>query len=333
MSPTEFLEKLEVEELKSVYFLYGEERFYISEIIRVLKRKIFTEKNEDLNIEVFDAKISALDDWLRAANTLSLFGGRKMVLVRDLQTALFDKKSAEPLLDYIGNPAIGTCLVLTSDKVDRKRKLDKMLVGLKTAVDCSNFSEAILPRWLQSRAKSMGVQLSPNTARMMVDRVGSRPGLLAMELDKLIAYAGDEKKLDETSVGEVVGFFKLENVFELTKALKERNPIEALRLLGKQLHHGEEPLKILGAIIWQFRFIWEVKHHMQRRLPAEQIAKAMNSRPFIVEKTLPFAKGFSQRELRAGFGSLLEADWALKNSGGQPERIMKGLVLNLCSGF
>tara|TARA_B100000686_G_scaffold320175_1_gene371563 strand:- start:13721 stop:14722 length:1002 start_codon:yes stop_codon:yes gene_type:complete len=332
MTPSELIGKLGIEEPDSLYFLFGEERFYHEEIIRALKKKIITEENEEFNFEVFEAKSARVDEWLGAANTFSFLGGRKLVVVRDLHAALLDKNSSEPLLSYIERPAAKTCLVLTADKVDRKRKLDKTLTSLKTAVDCSAPVESVLLGWLQSRAQTCGFELSANAARMIVDLVGAKPGLLAVELEKIFTYAGEIKKIDETLASEVVGAFKLENVFELTNALKKKDHAEALRLLRRQLNHGEEPLKILGAIIWQFRFIWEVRYYVKNRLSAVQIANVMGSRPFIVKKVIPFSKMFSQKDLRAGFESLFHADKELKTSGMEPERIMEGLVLRLCSG-
>ena len=168
-------------------------------------------------------------------------------------------------------------------------------------------------------------------ARAMVDLLGPKPGLLASELEKVMIYAGASKTIDAALAGDVVGAFKLENVFNLTDALKSKNLGKALWLLANQLKHGEEPLKILGAIIWQFRFIWEVRHHMLRQLPAAQIARAMGSRPFVVEKAMPFAKAFSQQELRKNFEDLSHADRELKTTGREPDRVLEGLILKLCS--
>ena len=170
-----------------------------------------------------------------------------------------------------------------------------------------------------------------NAARAMVDQLGSKPGLLASELEKVITYAGASKEIDAALAYEVIGACKLESVFELTGALKSKNPGKALQLLGNHLKHGEEPLKILGAIIWQFRLIWEVKYHMLNKSSAQQIARAMDSRPFVVEKAMPFAELFSQRKLRKVFENLYQADMELKTSSREPEIVLEGLILKLCS--
>ena len=165
----------------------------------------------------------------------------------------------------------------------------------------------------------------------MVERVGLKPGLLAGELDKVITFAGKEKSIDEPTVMEVVGETRLEKIFDLTDALKTKNPSKALRILRNHLEHGEEPVKLLGMIAWQFRLIWEVKHHQTTGTPPSRIAQKMGVAPFQAEQALRYTGKFSEGQLRDGFRSLFRADRELKGSGKAPEGILETLVLSICS--
>lgn len=330
MTADELIRNIENAEASPAYFLYGAERFYQNEILQALTRKLITPDNREFNLEMFDAKTSSVADWIGSAQTFSFLGGQKLVIVRNLHEAVPDKTAAQTLLDYFDAPSPDSCLVITTDKVDRKRKLDKALTRLKTAVDCSAPAEPALLPWLKNRAASLKYKLSSDAARMMVDRVGAKPGLLAAELEKLVTFAGDEKDINETMVRDLVGYSKLENVFALTEALKNKNAATAIRLLRNQLEHGEEPLKIFGAIAWQFRVIWEVKHHMQQRVPKKDIARKMGANPFVVDKAVRHTAQFSPRDLRRGFDGLFQADRELKTSGKNPELILESLILKLC---
>ena len=143
-------------------------------------------------------------------------------------------------------------------------------------------------------------------------------------------YAGNNKSVSERDIAEVVGESKLENVFALTDALKEKNPEKALHLLNNQMDHGEEPIKILGTLSWQLRMIWEVKHYQQKNLPAGQIAKAMGANPFVVEKALQHTRRFSTQQLRKGYLELVKTDRSLKSTSMDPVAVMQTLILNLC---
>ena len=330
MTPDKLLLQISKGQIEPFYFLYGPEIFYQTEIIQTLIKQWITDDNRDFNLETFDAQESTVNHWLGSAKTLSFLGGIKLVIVRNLHDAIPQDKEAQALIDYAENPIPEACLVVTSNKVDRKRKLFKILTGLKTAIACEAPKENELINWLRKRAEESNYSLSSNAARVLINRVGARPGILAKELEKTLLYAGANKSISEKDVAEVVGESKTENVFALTEALKTKNPETALRLLNNQINHGEEPIKILGTIAWQFRMIWEVKHYQKKNLPSGQIAKSMGANPYVVDKALQHTGRFSTKQLRTGYLELAKADRSLKSTSQDPLAVMQTLVLNLC---
>ena len=330
MTPDKLLLQISKGQIEPFYFLYGPEIFYQTEIIQTLIKQWITDDNRDFNLETFDAQESTVNHWLGSAKTLSFLGGIKLVIVRNLHDAIPQDKEAQALIDYAENPIPEACLVVTSNKVDRKRKLFKILTGLKTAIACEAPKENELINWLRKRAEESNYSLSSDAARVLINRVGARPGILAKELEKTLLYAGANKSISEKDVAEVVGESKTENVFALTEALKTKNPETALRLLNNQINHGEEPIKILGTIAWQFRMIWEVKHYQKKNLPSGQIAKTMGANPYVVDKALQHTGRFSTKQLRTGYLELAKADRSLKSTSQDPLAVMQTLVLNLC---
>ena len=330
MTPEKLILQISKGQIEPFYFLYGPEVFYQTEIIQTLLKQSITDDNRDFNLETFDAQESNVNHWLGSAKTLSFLGGIKLVIVRNLQDAIPQDKEAQALIDYAENPIPEACLVVTSNKVDRKRKLFKILTGFKTAIACEAPKENELISWVRKRAEESNYSLSSNAARVLVNRVGARPGILAKELEKTLIYAGANKLISEKDVAEVVGESKTENIFALTEALKTKNPETALRLLNNQINHGEEPIKILGTIAWQFRMIWEVKHYQKKNMPSGQIAKAMGANPYVVDKALQHTSRFSTQKLRSGYLELVKDDRSLKSTSQDPLAVMQTLVLNLC---
>lgn len=329
MTPEDLYKKITQGITEPFYFLFGPETFYHVEAIRSLTKKWINEDNRDFNLETFDARTSTVNQWLGSAKTLSFLGGTKLVIVRNLHDAIPKDDEAQALIDYCADPIAEACLIITADKVDRKRKIYKALTKIKGAVVCEAPKENVLVSWVQTRARSQGYAMSMNAARALVNRVGARPGVLAQELDKTLMYVGKNKEVSEKDVQEVVGETKLETVFSLTDALKNKNPHKALQLLQNQLDHGEEPIKILGTIAWQFRVIWEVKHYQQRNIPSGQIAKAMGANPFVVEKALQHTRKFSTQQLRHSYTQLTKADRSLKSTSQDPVAVMQTLILAL----
>lgn len=332
MTPDQWLEQIEQGSLGPLYFLHGEETFYHTQIVHALLQKLITPDNREFNLESFDAKSSSVQDWISATKTLSFLGGTKVVIVKNLHEITLQPRETDLLLDYTNHPAPDTCLILTANKIDRKKKLFNALGKCSWAVNCQAPNEPLLLSWIKKRAKSLGYNLSADAARRMVERTGLKPGLLAAELEKVTTYAGKNASISEADVMEMVGDVKLENAFALTEALKERNAEKAIRLLHNQLDHGEDPIKILGTVVWQFRVIWEVKHYRSQKLPTAKIAQEMGAKPFLVEKAVKYTDNFTQQDLASSFASLTQADRELKSSGNSPQGILEALVLKLCCG-
>ena len=331
MTPKEFHQKISQGKAEPFYFFYGLETFYHVEAIRSLTKKWINADNRDFNLETFDARTSKVNDWIGSAKTLSFLGGNKLVIVRNLNEEIPKDEDAESLINYCKNPIVDACMVITADKVDRKRKLYKALTQAKGAVVCEAPKENVLATWVRDRAKERGYTMTINAARALINRVGERPGILAQELDKTLTYSGTKHTVSEKDVQEVVGETRLENIFSLTDALKNKNPHKALQILKNQLDNGEEPIKIMGAIAWQFRVIWEVKHYQKRNIPLGHIAKAMGANPFIVKKALQHTKKFSTQQLRRSYLQLTQADRSLKSSSQNPLAVMQTLILGLTS--
>ena len=331
MTPEEFHQQIRKEKTEPFYFFYGLETFYHIEAIRSLTKKLINAGNREFNLETFDARVSKVNDWIGSVKTLSFLGGTKLVIVRNLHEAIPKDEDAESLINYCKNPIVDACMVITADKVDRKRKLYKALTKAKGAVVCEAPKENMLAKWVSDRAKTKGYTMTINAARALINRVGARPGILAQELDKTLIYSGKKKAVSEKDVQEVVGETRLENIFSLTDALKNKNSHKALQILQNQLDNGEEPIKIMGTIAWQFRVIWEVKHYQQKNIPSGQIAKAMGANPFVVEKALQHTKKFSTQQLRLSYLQLVQADRSLKSSTHNPLAIMQTLILGLTS--
>ena len=331
MTALELIQQLESGTTHPVYFLYGEEDFFQRELVGALTRRWITPENRDFNLETFEAKTSTVHEWIGACKTLSFFGGEKLVVVRNLDEYKWDDANVPPLLDYTSNPVPDACLVLTARKADRKRKIYKGLTKIKGAGECTAPSDAVLIPWLRNRAKESGRTLDPKAARLMIERVGLKPGLLAGELEKIITFTGKSKSIDEQAVMEVVGETRQEDWFAITNALQSKNAAQSLKVLRNQLEHGVEPVNLLGSISGQLRLIWEVKHYQNTGTPPSSIVQKMGVHPFRVKQALRYTGKFSEGQLRESFRSLFRADRELKGSGKAPEGILETLVLRLCS--
>jgi DNA polymerase III subunit delta len=358
MTADELIQGISKGKIERFYFLHGSEKVYQRQVIQALTQQLITDENRDFNLDVFNGGKSSVYQWLDSARTLPFMGGSKLVVVENMEDkidiseensdtkqineALRDPdangqtqvsktdqvQDIQALIDYAKKPLEGVCLVITADKVDGRKKLLKNLTKEKGSFSLEAPKEYELVPWVMSLAKEQGYSMSNDVAKVLVGRVGPRPGILAKEIEKTLIYAGKKKTVSMQDVSEVVGETKLENVFALTEALAEKNLDKALKVLNNQLSHGGDPIQILGAITYQFRIIWAVKSCQEQGVPSGQIAKKLGEHPFPVQKALPYTRQFSNQQLRKCYSELVQTDRRLKTSSNN-EGEMENLIINL----
>jgi DNA polymerase III subunit delta len=358
MTAEELIKKISKGKIERFYFLHGSEKVYQRQVVQALTQQLINEENRDFNLDVFNGGKSSVHEWLDSARTIPFMGGTKLVVVENMKdkidipeedsdtkqinegvrkpdanspiqvSQINQEQDIQALIDYAKNPLEGVCLVVTADKVDRRKKLLKKLADEKGSFSCEAPKEYTLVPWVINLAKEQGCSMPKDVAETLVGRVGARPGALVKELEKTLLYAGNKKNITMQDVLEVVGETKLEDVFSLTKALVEKNVDEALRLLHNQLSHKGDSIQLLGAITWQFRMIWSVKSCQEQGIHSGQIAKKIGEHPFSVEKALQYTRKFSNQQLRNCYSELVLADRKLKTTGNQ-DGIMETLIINL----
>lgn len=358
MTANELIQEISKGKIKPFYFLHGSEKVYQHQVVQALTQKLITDDNRDFNLDIFNGGKSSVYQWLDSARTIPFMGGTKLIVVENMKDkidipeedsdtkqineALLDpdfdaqtqiskinqEQDIQALIDYAKNPLEGVCLVITAEKVDGRKKKLKSLTKEKGSFLLETPKEYELVSWVVGLANKQGYSISRDVATVLVGRVGLRPGILVKELEKTLTYAGKKKTVSIQDVSEVVGETRLENVFTLTDALVNKNLDKALKILNNQLRHGEDPIKILGAISYQFRIIWAVKSCQEQGVHSGQIAKKIGEHPFPVQKAMPYTRKFNNQQLRECYSELVQTDQRLKTSSNK-EGAMETLIVNL----
>ncbi len=187
---------------------------------------------------------------------------------------------------------------------------------------------AAVKTWIENRAKSIGVKITPEAASMLADYIGNQLRMLANELDKLATYVGSRAIIDVEDVRKLSPQVQEARVFDLTDALAERNRKKALDLLHNLLTDGEPPLRLISTITSQVRSLLVVKELAGEGLRVSQIVAATGMAPFVAEKAVRQIRKFSTPQLEAVYRQLLATDAALKRSRLTPDMALDLLVVN-----
>lgn len=232
--------------MKSVYALIGSDVFLQlqkqGEILRELPPDA---QRVDLNGEKVE-----LSDVLDEVRSFAMFGGHKVVIVRDADE--FVSRFREPMERYFAAPVESATLVLRCEKMPKTTRVYKLIDKLGGVMDCTPPTAAQLVRWISDQAKNAhGVTLSPEAARLLSDLVGDDMGRLDNELAKL-ALSGKTGKITPDDITSTIAFQKELEMYELTNSLSAGNVPGAVQRWRQlmQLDPGSEYRVFTWIAIW-----------------------------------------------------------------------------------
>ena len=244
-------------------------------------------------------------------------------------------------------------LLITAAQVDRRMRLFKrfddggtvLFLGVERDKS-GKLSRESLVEFVGRRIAQSGKAIEPQAREMILARAGEDLRELRQEIDKLLLFVGEERTIRVTDVDAVMTDHGEGWVFDLTRALGDRNAALALGELARLMAQGEPALKILGAVAAELRRLLaarylqttELSRLWKRGMRYEQFQQTvlrqgqplLTRNPYADYMCFQRAELFSLAELRAHMERLFDADYRLKSSGAQPQLVLERLILAMC---
>jgi len=329
MNYREALDALRSEGAAPVYLLFGEEAYLRKEFIRRLRAHLEIPRNDPMRRQHFDG--SRLDEAL-AACMMPTFDRKTRLIVVDNPPAILGGAGEEDLLQYAIDPNDSTVLVLTTEKVDRRRRMFTRMKSARTCrlVDCAPLRGKDRIRWIAARMKVQGKTADPEAVRML-GGLDVSLGMLEAEIDKLSTYTGERTNIEVSDVLRVVNVPAETSIFTLVDAVGSSDTKTAVSVMGEILAGGAEPLQILGMVARQIRIIWHVHHALRSGGSARSIAAELGQHPFVVEKCVQQSRNFDREDLERCLELILVTDIGIKRGWWSAELGVQRLVTVLAS--
>ncbi len=229
----------------TIYVLNGADSVLRSYVLDTLKATLSDEERE-MGIIYLDAN-AEVEDILADANTISMFGGKKIVCVREFNKTLTDKQKNK-MIAYASDPNEQTILIF-----ENCGKTFDCIKDYAIKVDCEKAETAELKEYVQKVATTHGYTIEPKAIFLLIEFCGNDMGKITSELDKLMMYCMDGKKITSHDVEELTPIDMESKVFDLTNALQRNDNAKALAILDNMLKKGEKPLVILSVITGAIR--------------------------------------------------------------------------------
>jgi DNA polymerase III subunit delta len=321
---------LAAHQLSALYLMFGEEDLLIEEGIEAVVQAALPSGGREFNLDIMRAGEADIRDVVARAASFPMMADHRVVVLRE--TEKVTGKDAEILLAYVEAPNPSTCFVAVAGKPDFRRKPFTTFKKSGIAVECRPLREHQLPAWIAARARQQGRELLPEAANLLCGYVGTSLRETQSELDKLFTYAGERKTLNADDVAAVVGIAKEYSIFELQRAVGERDLRKTVTILQRMLDAGENMQFILVMMTGYFLALWKLRELRRPGVAEADQAAGAKIPPFALHDYVAALRKYSDAEVERAFRLLASADERSKTTSAEPGRIMHTMFAELMTG-
>jgi DNA polymerase-3 subunit delta len=214
---------------KPVYWLEGEEDYFIDKVVSYAEQKILPASEASFNLTIFYGKDANWADILNACRRYPMFAEKQVVILKEAQQ-MRDLDKLEP---YFENPLSSTVFVVSykEKKLDARKKMARYIKEKGELLTIKKISERELPEWTSILIRGKGLTITPKGLALLVDHIGNDLSRIENEIEKLTVNLGQRTVINEDDIEKYIGVSKEFNAFELQLAIANRDLAKSLRII------------------------------------------------------------------------------------------------------
>jgi len=294
-----------------IYFLYGEESYFIDVISDYIEENVLSEIEKEFNQTIIYGKDTDIPTLISYARRFPMMSNYQVILVKEAQ----DLNKIEELESYILNPMESTLLVLCYkyEKIDRRKSLFKSIEKKGILFESARIYENKIPDWIAEYIKKQNYSISTKACFLLAEFLGNDISKIVNEISKLIINIPEKQEITEDYVEKNIGISKDFNIFELQKALGKKDVLKANQIINYfAANPRENPLvKVIPLLFSYFSKIL-VYHHLPDK-SRNNVAAALSINPFFVMDYQQAATQYTSGKIISIISILREYD--LKSKG------------------
>ena len=214
---------------KPLYWLEGEEGYYIDIVMDYAEHNILTESESGFNLSVFYGKDANWTDVVNACMRYPMFAERQVVLLKEAQ----QMKDLEKLEPYIDNPLSSTIFVVSHKEkpIDKRNSLAKSIKKNGEILTSDKVRDYKLAEWLTGYLQTQQISMSTKAIALVTEHIGSDLNRIVNEIEKVTVNLAGRKTITEDDVEKYIGVSKEYNAFELQDALARKDLVKAIKII------------------------------------------------------------------------------------------------------
>jgi DNA polymerase-3 subunit delta len=295
MNLAKILADLKKPSYKPVYWLEGEEEFFIDQVIEYAEKNILSEGEAGFNLTVFYGRDTSWPDLINACRKYPMFSDKQVVILKEAQAM----KDIEKLEAYVEKPLSSTLLFVAykGKKIDGRTKLAKLLKDKAVLLTTKKKYDSELPEWTSDLVKSKGYSITNKALYLLIDHIGNDLSRMNNEINKLALNLQGRKNITEDDVETFVGISKEFNVFELQHAIANKDLYKAIRIIQYfESNPTAAPIQLIFPSLYNFFSKVQMVYSVPSR-DEKSVAAAIGVNSYFVRDYLQTATKFSNQEI------------------------------------
>jgi DNA polymerase-3 subunit delta len=300
--------------IRPIYFLMGEEPYYIDRLSDYIEQNILSEEEKGFNQTVFYGRDVSIDDIISTCKRYPMMAERQVVIVKEAQDL---SKTIDKLESYAENPTPTTVLVLCYKykTLDKRKKVTKQLEKNGLVYESKKLYENQVGQWITRVLQGKGFTIEPKANAMLVEFLGTDLSKINNELEKLQIILPKGSAIMARQIEENIGFSKDYNVFELRKAIGERNQFKSYQIAQYFADNPKDnPMVMTTGMIFSF-FVNVLQYHGLKDKSPKNVASVLKVNPYFLKDYDVALKNYPMKKVSQIVAALRDVDLKSKGVG------------------
>ncbi len=326
------VQEVENGKVRPIYFLSGEEPYYIDKTAEFLETSLLAESEKAFNQLTLYGRETTIEEIISHARRYPMMAEKQVIVVREAQHL---SRTIEKLLAYAENPQRSTVLIVCYKykSLDKRKKLHKAILSAGGVVlDSRLLYENQVADWIRKFLNGRGFQISPGAAALLVDYLGTDLSRISNELSKLQLVLAESTVITSDLIEEHIGISKDYNNFELRKAVGARDLVKASRIMNYFGQNPKDhPFVVTISALHNF-FTQLLQYHGLSDHSSKNVAGVLRISPYFVPEFQEAARNYSMKKASLVISNLRQMDLKGKGVGAQQishQDLLKELLVHL----
>ncbi len=305
---------IKAQNIKPIYFLMGEEPYYIDRLSDYIEQNVLSEEEKGFNQTVLYGRDVSMEDIVSSAKRYPMMAERQVIIIKEAQDLT---KSIDKLESYAENPMPSTVLVFCYKykTLDKRKKVTKQLEKNGLVYESKKLYENQVGEWIKRVLQGKGYAIEPKASAMLVEFLGTDLSKINNELEKLQIILPKGSSISAKHIEENIGFSKDYNVFELRKAIGERDELKAYKIIQYFADNPKDnPMVLTTGQVFSFFSNLLLYHGLKDKNP-KNVAAVLKVNPFFIKDYDVALRNYPMKKVSGIVGNLRQIDVKSKGVG------------------